>query len=68
MLVYVSASKKLFPVKQLKYCVTLSKIYNNLTEFIFRVLSKGKNSNFIQKINLFHVAQFEKALLELSKQ
>ena len=42
MWVYISASSKICPLKQLKYYLALSKISENSEEFIFRGLSRGK--------------------------
>ena len=42
MWVYISASSKMCPLKQLKYYLALSKISGNSEEFIFRGLSRGK--------------------------
>ena len=42
MRVYISASSKIFPLKQLKYYLTLAKIPENSEEFIVRGLSRGK--------------------------
>ena len=42
MWVYISASSKICPLKQIKHYLALSKISENSEEFIFRGLSKGK--------------------------
>ena len=42
MQVYISASSKICPLKQLKYYLVLSKISENSEEFIFRGLSRDK--------------------------
>ena len=59
MWVYISASSKIFPLKQLQYYLALAKIPENSEEFIFRGLSRGKNSACAQETNRFHIAQFE---------
>ena len=42
MWVYISASSKMYPLKQLKYYLALVKISENSEEFIFRGLSTGR--------------------------
>ena len=42
MWVYIPVSSKICPLKQLKYCLALSKISENSEEFIFGGLSRDK--------------------------
>ena len=48
MWVYIPISIKICPVKQLKYYLALSKIFENSVEFNFRGLSRGKKFGFAQ--------------------
>ena len=50
MLVYISASSKICPLKQLQYYLALAKIPENSEEFIFRGLSRGKKFSLRTKI------------------
>ena len=61
---YISSSSKICPLKQLQYYLALAKVPENSEEFIFRGLSRGKNSVCAQKLNRFHKAEFERFLLK----
>ena len=49
MWVYISASSKICPLKQLKYYLALSKMSENSKRFIFRGLSRGKKFSLRSK-------------------
>ena len=62
MWVYISASSKICPLKQLQYCLALAKIPENSEEFIFR--GRVKKFSLGTKIDRFHIAEFERILLK----
>ena len=49
MWVYIPVYSKIFPLKQLKYYLALSKISKNSEEFIFRGLIRGKEFSLCTK-------------------
>ena len=61
MWVYISASSKICPLKELKFYLALPKISENSEEFIFRSLTRGKNFRLCTRNNRFHIAESEKS-------
>ena len=49
MWVYIPASSKICPLKQLKYYLALSNLCENSEDFIFRGLSRGKKFSLLTK-------------------
>ena len=64
MWVYISASSKICPLKQLKYYLALAKLSENSEEFIFRGLSRGKKFSLRTKNKPISYSEFERILLK----
>ena len=67
MLVYISASSKICPLKQLQYYLALAKIPENSEEFIFRGLSRGKKFSLRTKIKPISYSRIREIFIKVLK-
>ena len=67
MLVYISASSKICPLKQLQYYLALAKIPENSEEFIFRGLIRGKKFSLRTKIKPISYSRIREIFIKVLK-
>ena len=67
MRVYISASSKIFPLKQLKYYLTLAKIPENSEEFIVRGLIRGKKLSLRTKNKPISYSRIQENFIKVLK-
>ena len=67
MSVFISASSKIFPIKQLQFYLALAKIPKNSEEFIFRGLSKGKKFSLRTKNKPISYSRIRENLFKVLK-
>ena len=68
MWVYISASSKICPLKQLKYYLGLSKISENSEEFIVRGVRRGKKLSLRTKSKPISYSRIRENFIKVQKQ